>query len=202
MLGIRQLLIIQILLLVGARLRATNRIVKQMGCPGLFIQVVTARISLQIWRWGIIVPVCFAWSDSARLQQRKSTLVETVKGLFAIERFTERLECAELANRVLIQLLHTVEGLLAYSLLIISQKKTSEIWSLEKVFALVLRFRHAKDVLVCRVHVFWTLLEFAPNFSRGYATLRSCSLRFSLLGFCGLMPRLWSMLVSLPAWLC
>ena len=70
--------------------------------------------------------------------------------------FLKWIYCVKLAHRFIIKVVDTLESFFTNSLLMISKEETSELLSLEKVLAVILRFCHSKDLDSLRSLVlFW-----------------------------------------------
>ena len=65
-----------------------------------------------------------------------------------------------MANRAGIELVDTRESLLANSFLIVSKKKTSELSTLEEVFAMVIRLGHGEHILMHIRIILFVVIEF------------------------------------------
>lgn len=72
--------------------------------------------------------------------------VKVLLGLPVAHGFSERLDGVELVHRVVVQLVHALEGLLAQSFLVVCEEEAPELLPREEVLALVLALRHGEDL--------------------------------------------------------
>ena len=75
-----------------------------------------------------------------------------------------------MANRAGIELVDTCESLLANGFLIVSKEETSELSTLEEVFAMVIRLGHGENILVHIRIILFIVIEFKTEARSGWHT--------------------------------
>ena len=75
-----------------------------------------------------------------------------------------------MANRAGIELVDACESLLANSFLIVGKKKTSELSTLEEVFAMVIRLGHGEYILMHIRFILFIVIEFKTEARSGWHT--------------------------------
>ena len=93
------------------------------------------------WNWGTcFIPVCilYKWLNG------RVFLVILLNCLFLRNRIFECSDCIELRHCVLVKSVNTSECALSDGLLVVCQKESSELGSLEEVFSMILRLRHCQ----------------------------------------------------------